>query len=137
MRSLKISAATIFALALMAGAAFAGGSACHMGASASACPASSMCPANCTVEATRLPSGGLVVHYVGSTPEAIAYLHAKAEGSADKFCCKMTQKMATNTNCKVDVTKVSNGVIVYVTSQKREVVDQYEKEFAQVTAPVK
>ena len=71
MRSLKISAVTILTLALMAGAAPAGGSACKMGASASACPTSSMCPSNCTVEAMRLPSGGLVVHYVGSTPEAV------------------------------------------------------------------
>ena len=76
-----------------------------------------------------------MVHYTGSTPESVAYLHAKADGSADKFCCGMTQKMASNDNCKVDITKVSNGVIVYVTSAKKDVVDAYEKEFAAMTAP--
>jgi phosphohistidine swiveling domain-containing protein len=42
--------------------------------------------------------------------------------------------MATNESCKVDVNKVSNGVIVFVTSPKKEVVDSFEKEFAAMTA---
>jgi hypothetical protein len=50
----------------------------------------------------------------------------------------MTQRMASNEACKVDLSKVSNGVLVFVTSPKKEVVDAYEKEFAAVTiaAPV-
>jgi hypothetical protein len=80
-----------------------------------------------------LASGDLVVHYAGTTPEAVSYLHAKAEGQADKFCCGMTQKMASNQNCKVDISKVSNGVLVFVSSTNKAVVDQYEKEFAAMT----
>jgi hypothetical protein len=89
--------------------------------------------ANIKVEATRLTSGDLVVHYTGTTPEAVAYLQAKCAGSPDKFCCPMTQKMASNGSCKVDMNKVSNGVLVFVTSPKKEVVDAYEKEFAALT----
>jgi hypothetical protein len=139
-RVLKIATASALALALAASAAFAGGSCCAKNASAGMCTASqtASCQASamegCRVEATRLSSGDLVVHYIGTTPQAIAMLHAKAAGSAEKFCCGMTQKMASNTNCKVDMSKVSNGVIVFVTSPKKEVVDQYEKEFAALTA---
>jgi hypothetical protein len=134
--------AMAMASALLASAALAGGAHCATKASTAsascsakqvaACTASGM-TAGCTVEATRLASGDLVVHYVGATPEAVSFLHAKAEGQADKFCCGMTQKMASNENCKVDMAKVSNGVIVFVTSAKREVVDQYEKDFAALT----
>jgi hypothetical protein len=137
----KLSALVTLAVALMASASFAfGGAACqHTSASCTAAQASacSGMMGGCNVEAMRLPSGGLVVHYIGSTPESISYLHSKADGSPDKFCCHMTQKMASNENCKVDVTKVSNGVIVYVTSPKKEVVDAYEKEFAAMTTTTK
>lgn len=134
MRVLKITAAMALVTVLMATAAFAGGAACSGHASATCCAkqtsACSGMQANTRVEATRLASGDLVVHYIGTTPEAVAYLHAKAAGSPDKFCCPMTQKMASNAACKVDMSTVSNGVIVFVSSPKAEVVDAYEKEFA-------
>jgi hypothetical protein len=138
-RILKLSAVMLLASVTLVSAALAGGGHCSQQASTctakqtAACGAASM--ANCNIEAVRLSSGDLVVHYTGTTPEAIAYLHAKAEGSADKFCCPMTQKMAANESCKVDVSQVSNGVIVFVTSPKKEVVDAYEKEFAALTVP--
>jgi hypothetical protein len=135
-RILKITAVAALASVLMASAALAGGGHCSQQASMCTAKQTAACGAamaNCTIEATRLSSGDLVVHYVGTTPEAVAYLHAKAEGSADKFCCPMTQKMATNESCKVDVNKVSNGVLVFVTSPTKEVVDSYEKEFAAMT----
>jgi hypothetical protein len=133
--------ATAVASAFLAQAAFAGGANCATKtASASSCTAKQTAACKATgmmagtsVEATRLSSGDLVVHYVGNTPEAVSYLHAKAEGAADKFCCGMTQKMASNENCKVDMAKVSNGVLVFVTSTKKELVDQYEKDFAALT----
>lgn len=136
MRVLKLSVVMALATLLAASAALAGGA--HCGAAKAACSAKQTAACSgamggCNVEASRLSSGDLVVHYSGSTPEAVAYLHAKAEASADKFCCPMTQKMATNENCKVDITKVSNGVLVFVTSPKKEVVDAYEKEFAALT----
>jgi hypothetical protein len=128
----------MFALTLLASAALAGGAACA-GHTASACNAKataacSSAMAGTRVEATRLSSGDLVVHYIGANEEAVKYLHAKAEGSPDKFCCGMTQKMASNGKCKVDMARVSNGVIVFVTSANKDVVDQYEKEFAALTA---
>jgi hypothetical protein len=139
-RVLKITTALTLAIVLAATTAFAGGSHCSSQASATcsakqtaACTAGQM--ANTKVEATRLSSGDLVVHYIGSTPEAVAYLQAKAAGAPDKFCCPMTQRMASNESCKVDISKVSNGVIVFVTSPKKEVVDAYEKEFATLTVP--
>jgi hypothetical protein len=139
-RFLKISAVAALALAFMVTASFAGGAGCKTSTASASCTAkqAAACKGtmgNTMVEAMRLPSGGLVVHYSGANPEAVAYLHAKADGSPDKFCCGMTQKMASNDNCKVDITKVSNGVIVYVTSPKKEVVDAYEKEFATLTTP--
>lgn len=142
MRVLKITTALTLAMVLMATAAFAGGSHCS-GSQASATCGAKQTAACCTagqmsntrVEATRLSSGDLVVHYIGSTPEAVAYLQAKAAGAPDKFCCPMTQRMASNESCKVDISKVSNGVIVFVTSPKKEVVDAYEKEFATLTVP--
>jgi hypothetical protein len=142
-RFLKLSMTTAVASMLLASAALAGGAHCTSAKQASAsCGAKSTAAAacggsmaNCTVEATRLRSGDLVVHYVGATPEAVAYLHAKCEGSPDKFCCPMTQKMASNESCKVDMAKVSNGVIVFVSSPKAEVVDTYAKEFAALTTP--
>ena len=130
------------ASALVASAAFAGGAHCQSSAAkasaactakqTAACQSAGMM-ASCKVEATRLSSGDLVVHYSGATPEAVSFLHAKAEGQPEKFCCGMTQKMASNENCKVDMAKVSNGVLVFVTSAKKEVVDQYEKDFAALT----
>ena len=103
MRSFKLSALVTLALALMASASFAfGGAACHAGSASCSAAHASACSGmvgGCNVEAMRLPSGGLVVHYIGNTPEAISYLHAKADGSANKFCCAMTQKMASNDNC--------------------------------------
>ena len=137
MRVIKLLTAVVMVLALAASAAFAGG-ACCAAHSASACTAKATAAcgsamANCRVEATRLPSGDLVVHYIGADAEAVKFLHAKAEGSPDKFCCAMTQKMASNEKCHVDMAKVSNGVVVYVTSATKEVVDQYEKDFASLT----
>ena len=137
-RVLKVALGSMFALALVTSAALAGGAACsgHTSAacSAKATAACSGSMAGCRVEATRLSSGDLVVHYIGANEEAVKYLHAKAEGSADKFCCGMTQKMASNDKCKVDMARVSNGVIVFVTSANKDVVDQYEKEFATLTS---
>jgi hypothetical protein len=140
-RILRTTALMVLASVLIASAALAGGAHCTS-KQASLCTAkqTAACNAamvNTTIESTRLASGDLVVHYMGKNAEAVSYLHAKAEASADKFCCPMTQKMATNEACKVDVTKVSNGVIVFVTSPKKEVVDAYEKEFAALTVPVK
>lgn len=136
-RILKAALSSMFAVALLAPVAMAGGAACS-GHTSAACTAhaTASCTgsmANCRVEATRLASGDLVVHYIGANEEAVKYLHAKAEGSADKFCCGMTQKMASNEKCKVDMARVSNGVIVFVTSANKDVVDQYEKEFAAMT----
>jgi len=143
-RFLKLTAVLASAMTLLASAAFAGGEGCSASkasasAAGAACSAKQM--AGCTsgamsnvrVEASRLGSGGLVVHYRGTTPEAVAYLQAKAVGSPDKFCCNMTSKMASNTECKVDMAKVTDGVLVFVTSGKQEVVDAYEKEFAALT----
>ena len=143
MRFLKLTAVLASAMALLASAAFAGEGCSASKASASAagaaCSAKQMagCASgsmtNVRVEATRLGSGGLVVHYRGTTPEAVAYLQAKAVGSAEKFGCNMTSKMASNAECNVDLAKVSDGVLVFVTSGKQEVVDTYEKEFAALT----
>jgi hypothetical protein len=129
---LRLTLTVAVATMLVASAALAGGAHCtaQQTASNSAACAGKSQMTNVKVEATRLASGDLIVHYAGLTPEAISYLHAKTEGTASKFCCPMTQKMASNESCKVDVNKVSNGVIVYVTSPKKEAIDTYEKEFA-------
>ena len=159
MQILKMTAGAVLATALVASAAFAGsqcgsgatkasaqasasGAACCASKQASACNAkhTEACGGmmqSCKMEATRTAAGDLVVHYIGTTPEAVAYLQNQAAISADKFCCPMTQKMATNEACTVKLTKVADGVQVVVSSQKKEVVDAYEKEFAALTAPTK
>lgn len=161
MQILKVTAGAALATVLVASAAFAG-SQCGSNATKASAPASaaaagccaskqaaaSACNAKhteacggmmqqCKIEATRSSTGDLVVHYKGTTPEAVAYLQNQAAISADKFCCPMTQKMATNEACNVKLTKVEDGIKVVVSSQKREVVDAFEKEFAALTVPAR
>ena len=137
MQLVKLAAAVAMAACFVTAPALAGDNCSAKQASACSAKKTAACAKmtqDCKVEATRLASGDLVVHYSGTTPEAIAHLQAQASGKAAAFCCPMTQKMAANESCTVDIAKVSNGVIVVVSSPKKELVDTYEKEFAAMTA---
>ncbi|UCE02822.1 MAG: hypothetical protein JSW67_01045 [Candidatus Latescibacterota bacterium] len=85
------------------------------------------------IEATRLPSGGLVVMYRGKTDDAVAYLQAATEGSAENFCCPVTRKLAATEGAHVEITKISDGALIMVTA-KKDVVDEYEESFMTLAA---
>lgn len=152
MRTLKISAIAMVALAFLASAAFAGGNCSaskqvKSASSESACistvfaGAGNHCSASkaklaelVDIEATRLPSGGLVVMYHGKTDDAVAYLQAATASSAENFCCPVTRKLASTDEVSVEITKISDGALVVVTSKKAALVDEYEESFLTLAA---
>ena len=147
MRTLKISAVVMMIIAFAASAAFAGGSACTASkqvnsASSDAClstvfaGAGNSCSASkaklaalVDIEATRLPSGGLVVMYKGKTEDAVAYLQAAAAGSPENFCCPLTRQLAATPNAKVEIAKIAQGAVIVVNAVEKSVVDGYEQSF--------
>ena len=152
MRTLKISALMILALAFAASSAFAGGSACSASkqvnaSSESACLSTVFAGAgnHCStskaklaelvdIEATRMPSGGLVVMYNGKTDDTVAYLQAACDGSPENFCCPVTRQLASSDNAHVEIAKTSRGAVIVVTSKDQEVVDKYEESFMTLAA---
>ena len=153
MRTLKISALTMLVFAFAASAALAGGSACtaskqvSAGTSDSAClstvfaGAGNHCSASkaklaelVDIEATRLPSGALVVMYKGKSPDSIAYLQAAAAGAAADFCCPLTRQLATTPNAQVEIAKIAQGAVIVVTAKEKKVVDEYEQSFMTLAA---
>ena len=148
MRTLKISAVVMMIIAFAASAAFAGGSACtaskqvNSASSDGAClstvfaGAGNSCSASkaklaalVDIEATRLPSGGLVVMYKGKTEDAVAYLQAAACGSPENFCCPLTRQLAATPNAKVEIAKIAQGAVIVVNAAEKSVVDGYEQSF--------
>ena len=143
MRYLKVSALMLVAVAFLASSALAGSSCSSSKAatktvsSENAClstvfaGASNSCNTSkaklaelVDIEATRLPSGALVVLYQGKTPDAVSYLQASTEGAASEFCCPMTRKIAANGDAHVEVAKIDTGAVIVVTSKKKELVDE-------------
>ena len=153
MRTFKVSALMVLALAFAASSAFAGGSACSASKQVNASSSESACLStvfagagnHCStskaklaelvdIEATRLPSGGLVVMYNGKTDDTVAYLQAAAAGSAENFCCPVTRQMASVENAHVEIAKTSHGAVIVMTSKDQKVVDEYEHSFMQLAA---
>jgi hypothetical protein len=141
----------VFAFA--AQAALAGGSACtaskqvKAGTSESAClstvfaGAGNHCSASkaklaelVDIEATRLPSGGLVVMYKGKNADTVAYLQAAAAGSATAFCCPLTRQLAATPDAHVEIAKIAQGAVIVVTAKEKKVVDEYEQSFLTLAA---
>ena len=147
MRTLKVTALVLCIFAFAATSAFAGGSACSaskqvQASSDNAClstvfaGAGNHCSASkaklaalVDIEATRLPSGVLVVMYKGKTEDAVAYLQAAACGPAGNFCCPLTRALASKPNAKVEIAKIAQGAIIVVNSQEKTLVDEYEQSF--------
>ena len=147
MRTLKVTALVLCIIALAASAAFAGGSACsaskQVQANSDKCCLSTVfagagnhCSASkaqlaalVDIEATRLPSGALVVMYKGKTEDAVHYLQAAAAGSVSNFCCPLTRELAAKPNAKVEIAKIAQGAIIVVNSTEKTLVDQYEQSF--------
>jgi hypothetical protein len=141
----------VLALAFAASSALAGGSACkaskQVNSSESACVSTAFAGAgnHCStskaklaelvdIEATRLPSGGLVVMYNGKTDDSVAYLQAATDGSAENFCCPVTRQLASVEDAHVEIAKTSRGAVVVVTSKDQKVVDEYEESFMTLAA---
>ena len=151
----KLIVPSIVALAIMSFAAslYAGGSACSsssksasacVGKSAEACvgkSAASCCPAGKTaampdgmkIETARIGAGSLVVLYTSDQADVVKTLQAKAASGPIDFSCGVCREMAKSTDCKVELVPFSNGVMAFVTSEKRESIDTYEKQFAALT----
>jgi hypothetical protein len=151
----KLIVPSILALAIMTFAAsvYAGGSACSSssksaaactGKSAAACvgkSAASCCPSGKTaalpegmkIETARTPNGALVVFYTSDKPDVVKTLQAKAASGPIDFSCGVCREMAKSTDCKVELVPFSSGVMAFVTSEKKESIDTYEKQFAALT----
>ena len=156
MRTLKVSALVMLVFAFAATAAFAGGSACSAskqakaGGSDSACLSTVFASAgnHCSssqaklaelvdIEATRLPSGSLVVMYKGKTEDAVSYLQAAACGPAGNFCCPLTRQLASKPNAKVEIGKIAQGAVIVVSSDEKSLVDEYEHSFTTLASAAK
>lgn len=147
MRTLKVSALVLVALALLASSAFAGSScssskatktassdnACmstvFAGASNSCSTSKAKLAALVDIETTRLPSGALVVLYQGKTPDAVAYLQASTAGSIDEFCCPTTRMVASKGEAHVEIAKIDKGAVVIITAKTQELVDQVAESY--------
>ena len=151
----KLIVPSILALSIMSFTAsvYAGGSACSsssksasacVGKSASACvgkSAASCCPSGKTasmpdgmkVETARTGTGSLVVLYTSDKPDVVKTLQAKAATGAADFSCGVCREIAKAGNCKVELVPFSGGVMAFVTSDKAESIDAYEKQFAALT----
>jgi len=134
---------SVLALALMsfAATAFAGGAHCTgktaSGASCTSSKTASM--EGMKVETVRMPSGALMVLYSAETPEQVKTLQAKAEKGASDFGCGICREMASAKDCKVELMNFSHGVVAFVTSDKKEAIDAFEKQYAALataTTPV-
>ena len=134
---------SVLALALMsfAATAFAGGAHCTgKTASGSSCAYSKTASMEgMKVETVRMPSGALMVLYSATTPEQVKTIQAKAEKGASDFCCGICREMASTKDCKVELMNFSHGVVAVVTSDKKEAIDAFEKQYAALataTTPV-
>ena len=143
----KLIVPSILALSIMSFTAsvYAGGSACSGSSkSAAACvgkSAASCCPSGKTasmpegmkIETVRTPTGSLVVFYTSDKADVVKTLQAKAANGAADFSCGVCREMAKSANCQVELVPFSGGVMAVVTSDKRESIDAYEKQFAALT----
>ena len=88
------------------------------------------------LETVRMPSGAMAVFYHGKNAETVAYLQASAKGGCQAFACDLAKNLAADENCTVEMAKTDTGVMMLVTAEKAEVVDQYEAQYAAVIASV-
>ncbi len=143
MRTLRITALLALALAFTASAALACPACCtskqvkatsasntdlstvFAGAGSSCSVSKAKLAEYVEIEATKLPSGTLVVQYRGKNADAVAYLQTAAEGSIENFCCPLARKVAATDAAHIEMTKTNEGALVVVTSEKPEVVEEY------------
>jgi hypothetical protein len=134
---------SVLALSLMtfAAAAYAGGAHCTgktaSGASCGAMKTTSV--EGMKVETVRMPSGALMVLYSADNPESVKVLQTKATKGATDFGCGICREMASTKDCKVELVNFSHGVVAFVTSDKKEAIDAFEKQYAALstaTTPV-
>lgn len=156
MRTVKVSALVMLVFAFAATTAFAGGSACCASKQVKSASADGACLSSafagagnhCTssqaklaelvdIEATRLPSGNLVVMYKGKTPDAVAYLQAAACGPAGNFCCPLTRQLAAKPNAKVEIGKIAQGAVIVVSSTEKTLVDEFEHSYMTLASAAK
>jgi hypothetical protein len=86
------------------------------------------------VETVRMPSGALMVFYSSDKPEVVLAMQEKAVKGATAFdCCGICREMANAKDCKVELVAYSHGVVAFVTSETKETIDGFEKQYAALT----
>ena len=148
MRTLKILALTTLSIMTMVSMATAGSS-CSASKSASnasnastvklagaSCSYKSAPPSDMSIEAVRMPSGALAVFYTGETEVTVAKLQAQASNGAENFCCGLASSMAKNDNVNVEVVEIANGVMMLVTAETADVLDEYESQYEVAMAAI-
>jgi hypothetical protein len=90
-------------------------------------------PEGMKIETARTAGGSLVVFYTSDQAEVVKTLHQKATEGADSFSCGVCREMATSGDCQVELVPFKNGVMAFVTSDKRESIDAFEKQYAALT----
>jgi len=131
----KFIVPSVLALALMSfgAAVYAGGGHCtgQTASSGGACAFSKTASMEgMKVETVRMPSGALMVLYSADNPDKVKMLQAKAEKGASDFGCGICREMAATKDCKVELVSFSHGVVAFVTSDKKEAIDAFEKQYA-------
>jgi hypothetical protein len=133
----KFIVPSVLAVALMtfAASAYAGGANCT-GKTASGASCGAMKTASVEgmkVETVRMPSGALMVLYSADNADGIKTLQAKASKGATDFGCGICREMASTKDCKVELVNFSHGVVAFVTSDSKEAIDAFEKQYAALT----
>ena len=132
MRKYIVPSVLAFALMSFATAVYAGGGHCTgQTASSGACAFSKTASMEgMKVETVRMPSGALMVLYSADNPDKVKMLQTKAEKGASDFGCGICREMAATKDCKVELVNFSHGVVAFVTSDKKEAIDAFEKQYA-------
>jgi hypothetical protein len=96
------------------------GAACCAGAS----------PAKVAMETVRMPSGALAVFYNGADAETISTLQAGVAAKGANFGCGLAGAMAGNENCTVEAANTAHGIMLLVSSEKSELIDEFQQNYA-------
>jgi hypothetical protein len=91
---------------------------------------SSVSAAKVAMETVRMPSGALAVFYNGTDAETVAYLQTSANAKGAKFGCGLAGAMAGNENCTVEVANTKSGIMLLVSSEKSELIDEFQESYA-------
>lgn len=120
--------------AKVAGAGCSKSASTAMKVAGAGCASKSAGTASVAIETVRMPSGALAVFYNGRSEAAVASLHEKFEAKGASFGCDMASNMAENGDCSVEAAATEQGIMLLVTSEKAEVLDEYQSAYQVASA---